>query len=152
MLSLKINDVLTDDGTLKPSVYFKRRHIKGKLKGESVPLHSRVIDALYVWLIALEKDIPLHMNDDLFQSLQTGRAISRITAYHVYKRAFRRAGVLGKTGTHSCRKAFGERVHDIHGRDLNITRILMGHVSANSTAAYLNKDKRELWAKTMDEL
>ena len=137
-LALKIKDVLDDKGDVLDSIYYARAITKTKLQGETKVLHPVARAALQLWITDL-----LHMgfilkDHFLFQARgNANRALTRHAAYDIYKRAFRKAGLTGRLGTHSCRKAFAMIMYEATGYDVRLTAEALGHKSLGSTISYL---------------
>jgi site-specific recombinase XerD len=133
LLSLRVKDVAD-------RVSVAKRNTKGSLEGRSVVLHPAAREAIDAWVSAAG----LSPEDALFRSREGSGAISRNMAYKVLKGAFARAGVEGKTGTHSMRKTFASKVYAALGRDLVKVKAALGHRDINSTVSYLSFETSEV--------
>jgi integrase len=47
-------------------------------------------------------------------------------------------------GSHSLRKSFAQRVHAACGRDINLTRVALGHSCVSVTQRYLRVDQSDV--------
>ena len=146
LLSLRIGDVAA--GTdLHEWITVRRRHMKGKHEGRSMPLHPQARRPVAAWVRRLRErgygdDVPL------FVSRKRGpggrpRSITSTQAGRMIHRACRLAGIDGPTGTHSMRKTIARRVAD--ATDDNIFRVqkVLGHRNVNSTLAYMRSMARD---------
>lgn len=150
-LALKIADVVNDHGQINERVWYRRATVKGKTSGEVKVLHPAAQKALAIWLGELYGLGFMVIDSFLFQSQARGnKPLSRHAAYQVYKRAFKQAGLEGRLGTHSLRKAFGQVMYEALGHDIRKTQEALGHKSLGSTAHYLAVDTRDI-EKTMLE-
>jgi len=152
-LALRIGDVITEQGDVAPSVYFERRTVKKKTAGESIYLHRTLRKALRLWAKELREMGYFHRAHFIFQSGRgKNRPLTRHEAYNIYHRAFRKAGIWGKLGTHSLRKSFASAVYDHFDRDLVKTQHALGHIKIDSTVSYLNSFRNEEFIAAIDSL
>ena len=138
LLSLRVRDVAE-------RVTVARRNVKGRREGRSVALHPAAREAVGSWVA----EAGLSSESVLFPSREGTGAISRNMAYRILKSAFARAGIAGKTGTHSMRKTFASKVHDALGRDLLKTMNALGHKNIDSTVSYLSFETSEVDAAVL---
>lgn len=131
LLSIRIQDLLEHDNTLKGSVTVLKSKMKGKIATRSVALNTETIEALYEYLSTLPEDQVY-----LFESSR-GR-LSRYQASRIIKEAAYTLNLTGKIATHSMRKTFCSRVYSKSGKDLVKTQRAMGHTSPNSTVSYIS--------------
>lgn len=144
LLSLKIGDVY-QDGNIKKHVSVERKNMKKKLKGRSIILHPVAQQALMNWIECRERGSIPDPKSFLFESRKSkDHAISRITAWKIFSHAFKACQLDGKLGTHSMRKTFAKKIHEILGKDLVRTQKALGHANVNSTISYLSFDEREI--------
>jgi len=81
----------------------------------------------------------------VFQSRRgANRAIGRVQAWRILRRAFEQAGLTGNLGTHSMRKTFADRVYDRLDGDLVNTARALAHRSISSSASYLTFRESEI--------
>lgn len=122
-----------------------RRHMKGKREGRTVLLHPAARSALATWLEELRSDGYMTAESFVFQSRRgSNQAIGRTQAWRILKRAFDRAGLIGKLGPHSMRKTFADRIYDrLNGGPVKTARAL-SHRSISSTASYLTFRESEI--------
>jgi len=73
----------------------------------------------------------------LFQSTQGDKAISRIQAHHIFKKAFNSLKLKGNCSSHSMRKTFAIKTHKALGEKIELTQVALGHKSLSSTVHYL---------------
>ena len=137
LLSLRVGDVAE-------RVSVARKNTKGRREGRSVALHPAARTAVASWVAEAE----LGAEEPLFRSREGG-AITRNAAYKILKGAFSRAGVTGKTGTHSMRKTFAAKLYDALDRDLVKVKAALGHKDINSTVSYLSFETSEVDAAIM---
>ena len=140
-LSIKIEDVFQRGQVLR-SVKVDRENMKGKHFSRSVPLHDEVRKAISDYIVEFGNPEP---GAYLFRSRQGGnRPITRVQAYRVFKAAYRKCKLLGKTGCHSTRKTFAETVYKALGNDLYKLQKAMGHACITSTTAYISVDGQSI--------
>jgi len=70
--------------------------------------------------------------------------LDRTSAWRILKSAYRAAGLRGKTGCHSTRKTYAQRVYSALGHDLIATQQAMHHSSITSTIQYLSFDEEKV--------
>jgi len=141
LLSLRVADIV-NAGEVAQSVSVKRRAMKGKTEGRTVPLHPEARAALAAWVREL-RSLGAVAESPLFMSREGG-AISRGQAWHILASAYQRAGVFGRVGTHGLRKTFASRVYERLGHDLIRTQKALGHKAITSTVAYLSFAESEV--------
>jgi len=148
MLSLRVKDVLGEDGRPMERIYYQRRNVKGRREGESVVLHPEARAALLEWIREMEKRGPLTADAPLFSS-RKGGALDRRSAWRILRGAYRRAGLSGKLGTHTLRKTVAARAYEIAlermraGEKVDpIRRVqaVLNHKRITSTIHYLARD------------
>ncbi len=132
LLSLRVGDVAE-------RVSVARRNTKGRREGRSVALHAAARAAVDTWV----EEASLVAEEPLFKSREGG-AITRNAAYKILKGAFSRAGVTGRTGTHSLRKTFAAKMYAALDRDLVKVKAALGHRDINSTVSYLSFEASEV--------
>jgi integrase len=142
LLSLTVGDVW-QHGQFLDRVAVRRRHMKGKHQGRSVPLHPAAKAALAAWLMDLQAMGEIAPDTPLFPSRKgVSRPLQRQQAHHILQEAYQTNGLTGMIGCHGMRKTFGQKVYAATGHDLRATQHAMGHKSPASTAAYLAVDEQ----------
>ena len=131
LLSIKVSDVV-QYGKIKDSLTVSRANMKGKISSRSVVLHQTAKDALQSMNV-----LEMAPEARLFP-------IRREQASRLIKRAVTRARIEGKVTSHSARKVFAKKVHELFGRDLVKTQKALGHRSVASTAYYIQFDQQEI--------
>lgn len=145
MLSLTIGDVWELEKPVT-DVVFDKSIVKGGEHARSVPLNDdarTAVSDLIAWhtereALVYDGDIlPYELNPDypLFPS-RKGGVLNRRGADAVLRKAFRRAGLNGKLGTHSLRKSFAQRLYD-QTCDIFVVKEMLGHKSTDTTQQYL---------------
>jgi integrase len=139
----KINDVLA----------IERCNTKGKTKGQNIDIVDELKEVLlnYVKHYGLET---LDPKSYLFTSMKGGPnnltyggGIGTRHILHIYKLAYAACGIgAGKNrlGTHTTRKSYAKKIHELLGRDLLKTKIALGHASVSSTEQYLDTNPIEV--------
>lgn len=139
-LSLRLADVV-ESGRVRDEVQFARRHMKGRREGRIVPLHAEARAALAAWVEAMAEAGWQTAETFLFRRLgRRNRPLSRVQAWRMIQTAAKGAGgagLAGCIGTHSCRKTFAQDIYLRSGRDIRLTQAALGHLSMESTVAYL---------------
>jgi integrase len=142
LLSLTVGDIF-QNGKFVDKITVARRHMKKKREGRTVALHPEALQALKDWYVG--GGGPFNSSVFIFISRKgANRALSRISAWKVLRKAFEKCGLTGKLGTHCMRKTFAKKVHEKLGRDLLKTQKALGHASVNSTVSYLSVDEEEI--------
>lgn len=137
MLSLRVEDVFCN-GEITPTVHIKRRNLKGKREGRTLPLNPLVKIVLKRYF-SLRQNV--QGNEPLFLSesrLEVGKAITRVQAWRIINGASRRMGMVGTIGTHSLRKTFAQKMYNALDKDIVKTCKALGHSSLENTIAYLS--------------
>lgn len=156
LLSLNLGDVLTPDGIVT-DLTVSRRCLKNgrgvrqrRVASRRVPLVPAARDLLTRY-VALRQTSGSDSGAPLFRSQRQGGRLSRWQANRIVHRVFRAAGVPATLaiGTHSMRKTFARSVYESTGRDLNLTRHILGHVHADTTLRYLSIDEDEARAAVL---
>ena len=149
LASIKIGQIW--DGTqVRQEITVARRDLKNgrglrrrSVRSRTVPLNAAARAALTEYLH--ERQIQrgqLGPLEALFRSMRTGRGLSRWRLNAIVHQVAHAAGLSpdGRYGTHTLRKTFCRRVHEVLGRDINLTRQAMGHRYVTTTQAYLEPD------------
>ena len=144
LLSVTVGDVL-QHGRIADRITIRRRHMKRKVEGCTVPLHPEVKDALAEWIAHLQERAPVSISPPVFLSRKgVGRAIGRKHAWRIPTTNYAGSNLPGTLGTHAMRKTFANKVHVLLGRDLVKTQRALGHRNINSMVAYLSFMEEEI--------
>ncbi len=100
LLSMKFEDVLHEDGTVKE---FYSLPVKDEKFKQDIYLNTKVKEALLEYV----QSIDVKRENYVFQSNKTTNSITRQQAYRVIHNAAEAVGIVGKIGTNSMRKTFG---------------------------------------------
>lgn len=141
LLSLKVGDIY-QFGEVVGCISVQRKHMKGKTRSRTVPLHKEAKEAIMAWVAEMG------IFDDksyLFKSQKgLNKSMNRQSYHNIIRKAAKMCKVTGKVSTHSMRKTFAANMYD--RLDGNIFKIkeAMGHVSVNSTVSYLSFKQDEI--------
>ncbi|MFZ4286238.1 tyrosine recombinase XerC [Variovorax sp. HJSM1_2] len=123
-------------------------HVLGKgSKRRSVPIGSKALEALQLWL-GVRGEVPAAA---LSSALFTGRRGTRLTAQAIWQRLQRRsqlAGLAMPVHPHMLRHSFASHVLQSSG-DLRAVQELLGHANISTTQVYTRLDFQHL-AKVYD--
>jgi integrase len=149
LLSLKVGDIY-QYGKISDMVSVSRAHMKKKVAGRTMVLNIKAKEALRPWLKQLEKMGRLHPNTPLFLSKKLDadgklKAISRVQAWRVLDMAYKACELAGKTGTHSMRKSFADRLYSHFKGDIAKIAKGLGHKNINSTMSYLSFKEQDIF-------
>ncbi|MDG2739500.1 tyrosine-type recombinase/integrase, partial [Vibrio parahaemolyticus] len=100
LLSMKFEDVLHEDGTVKE---FYSLPVEDEKFKQDIYLNTKVKEALLEYVQSIE----VKRENYVFQSNKTTNSITRQQAYRVIHNAAEAVGIVGKIGTNSMRKTFG---------------------------------------------
>lgn len=139
LLSLKVADVY-QHGTIPTHITFKRRSVKGKRAGRSIPVHPTVRTALTDFL---SKGQPA-TDSFLFAGRGGSKSISRQQAWNICEQAFSRCHLTGILGTHTMRKTFAKNIYERSGHCLIRTKNALGHTDIRTTEKYLSFAESEV--------
>ena len=138
-LSIRIKDIW--DGTeIAREVTVSRAFMKGKKRARSMPLHTKVRDALLALLQSSRMTHPLFFDWPLFHSQGRPTTLCTRQAYDIILSAAASAGLdLNRVGTHSLRKAFACRLYrsPLINRDMCLMARALGHSNYSNTLRYL---------------
>lgn len=144
LLSLRVSDVY-QHGMIVDQIYVNRKNLKNKIEGRSVVLHPEAKLELEKLIENLKVDLDFNQETFLFKSRKgNNKPISRVQAWRILKRAFADCKLTGRTGCHSMRKTFADRIYDKLGKDLFRTKLALGHRNINSTCSYLSFKEEEV--------
>ncbi len=133
---LKLSDLFLREG-------FIRVHGKGK-KERLVPISERAIQELELWFIDRQQiHICPGFEDDVFVSFRRGRALSRITVFHIVKELCKVAGIRTTVSPHTFRHSFATHLLE-GGANLRAIQEMLGHEDISTTEIYLNIDRHHL--------
>ena len=100
LLSLRLDDVLEEDGRIKSRLTVTRKNMKGNKSGRTVLLNNAGKKGIAPWLIELKRMDVIHKDDFVFRSKNgPNRAISRVQVWKILNTVYRSAGLTGKLGT-----------------------------------------------------
>lgn len=144
LLSLRIADVF-QGGKVVDEVSVARRNMKKKREGRTIPLHPEAKPALGLWVNKLLQAKDSLPTDPLFPSREGDKkALHRKSAWCALTKAYSKAGLTGKLGTHALRKTFANRIYENSGHDLMVTQEALGHAEITSTTKYLSVAKTKV--------
>lgn len=150
LAAITVGDVW-DGNEVAREVTVQRRHLKGgrgarrdAVRSRTVPLNSAARLAITTYLEYRRQRCagPITPAEPLLRSIHTGAGITRWRLNVLVHRATVAAGLegAGRFGTHTLRKSFCRKVHEACGRDINMTRVAMGHSHVTTTQKYLEPD------------
>lgn len=152
-LALKLRDVINEQGEIVDMIFYRRETVKKKTQGERIPLHREAKKVLRVWVNELRTKGYIMKSHFLFQSNRADNsAMTRRAAYKVYSRAFKKAGLAGRLGTHSLRKAFAMQIFKRTGNNPVMAQRALGHQNLASTSAYLCTEEAVVQQVILNEL
>jgi integrase len=147
LLSIRLGDVLNDEGKIPTRLQVKRQNMKGKTSSRSVLLNASARRHLSSWLaLPYEQKYSILKTDFVFVSGHSGKPISRAQYWKILKAAFKKAGV-DASGTHVMRKTYSNNIYQhllarlAAGENVDpfrATSKALGHASISSTDAYLS--------------
>lgn len=147
LLSLRLRDVLDDNGKLTDRLTVSKMNMKGRKSSRTVLFNTRAKRALTAWLKELEHQFIVNKDDYLFRSVRGRYAINRNHSWRELTKAYRVAEVRGKLGTHAMRKTFANRYYKYQKERLangapvdpfRSTSKALGHTDIRSTDQYLS--------------
>ncbi|MDZ5474482.1 tyrosine-type recombinase/integrase [Bacillus sp. 31A1R] len=134
ILTIKIEDILNKDH--KINAFYE---LHSEAKGTTfIYLNKNVQKAITSYLESTE----YKMDDFLFKSSKTDKAITRQQAYRIISKAAETVGVVGNIGTQSMRKTFGYHAYK-RGVAISLLQKLFNHASPSETLKYLGIDKKD---------
>lgn len=133
MASLRIKDVVGQDGQLLDEIILKRNMTKGERQRHVYLTNKKVRYALTEYLNERMEDAGFNPEGILFQS-QKGQ-FSPNSLQQLFHRIFKQAGLQG-CSSHSGRRTFATRLIE-NGSDIKAVSRLMGHASVAMTARYV---------------
>jgi integrase len=154
LLRLRWGQLVQADGRPKAMLVVARRDLKGGRSIHAKRVSSREIPLNEVAAAAIRKHAfscfgsapPPRMEEAVFRSRRRdGRPICREHAYDLISAAARRAGLDGCVGTHSLRRGYATDLYRLSG-DLTAVQGLLGHRHFNTTAAYVQPRREQLFA------
>ncbi len=134
--SIRIDDVIDGNDTIKPVLQLKASYTKGE-KHRDVPLsNSKVINALAEWVTyRKDNDYEFSTGSPLFKS-QKNKAFSNISMARMISTLYQNAG-KPNCSSHTGRRSMITKLANA-GTDLNSIRVLAGHESVQTTQRYID--------------
>jgi integrase/recombinase XerD len=150
VLSLKVGDVIDENGTVRDQVRFKRSTRKGgKRKNSSatsriVKLHQKAKDAIILWIEAHPRPAWIRPDQPLFLSREYTQ-LSRYQFHRDLKRATECARVDSQlVASHSMRKTFASVMLKTLDGSIYKLQAALGHKSLSSTVSYISFSEKEV--------
>lgn len=142
LASLRVSDVLQQDGELRTEILLTSRHTKGGKQRAIYLANKDARRALAEYLQARSKDdFPLGAKSALFKSAKGG-AFTPNTLQMLFKHLFVMAGIT-TASSHSGRRTFATSLIE-RGVDIKAVATLMGHQSVSMTARYVDDNPARL--------
>lgn len=157
VLSIRLHQVQRK-GSLLPRIGVQPRFLKGK-RGCTrwVPITPELRTSLELHLhqmqaqaLAAGHEGPLPGDWPLFPrtaiGAKTPQPLRPWAARKIFRPMFAQARCRddGRLGTHTLRKTFAGKIHELSGHDIHVTRAALGHSSISVTERYLEADPREV--------
>lgn len=142
LLSMKFEEVLREDGTVKE---FYSLPVKDEKFKQDVYLNTKVKEAL----LDYAQSIDVKRENYVFQSNKTTNSITRQQAYRVIHSAAEAVGIVGKIGTNSMRKTFGFHAYK-RGIAIALLQKHFHHATPSETLRYLGISKEEEFKTEID--
>jgi integrase len=155
LLSLNVGAVYNPErGHILDHVTVAKKATKGQSKSRRCILSERAKKAIeaYIQKRILDSTQLVTFQAPLFLSAKKDaedggmRALTRIQAHRIYKKAYAAAGVVGgkgEYGTHSTRKTVGQNAYEKTKDILKVQQVL-GHDSVASTQKYIRINQAEM--------
>lgn len=144
-LALDLSDVVIGDGgsvdapALREHVTFRKVTTKGKAQSRAVKAAPslRAVLSRYIERQRGLEPGPLFRAGASGPGKEAGTTgrLSRTQGWRLIRAALDAAGVVERTGTHSFRKTFAQRLHD-GGVEIAVISELLGHVDVRDTMRY----------------
>lgn len=132
LASLKINDILDNNGKVRDSFHLTADQAKGD-KGRAIYLTNKKLrKSLEIYLAERDGDLNRH----LFKSQKTQFTPNSLQM--LLKRLYDKAGIKGAK-SHSGRRTFATKLIEA-GYDIKSVSILMGHSNIQTTARYISEN------------
>lgn len=148
LLSLRLRDILTEEGAIVDRVTVWRRSMKRKKASRSVLVNAAAKRALRPYLEELRERGIVAGSRPLFGSPRNPkRPIGRVQFWRLIHKAAEAAEVKGRIGTHTMRKTFANRIYShflnqvAEGQAVDAFRSTskaLGHADIKSTDLYLS--------------
>ena len=136
LCGLLVSNIYLDEG-------FLRVHGKGK-KERLVPMSGRAVEELRAWFLQREEvAIAPGYEDHAFVSIRRGKALSRITVFHIIKELCKRVGLRATISPHTFRHSFATHLLE-GGANLRAIQEMLGHEDIGTTEIYMHIDRHHL--------
>lgn len=136
LCNLHLSDLYLAEGFIR---------VKGKGRKERlVPISQTAIDELTAWF--KDRDglaIKPGYEDSVFVSPRRGKALSRITVFHIIKEQARIAGIRKTISPHTFRHSFATHLLE-GGANLRAIQEMLGHENIATTEVYMHLDRNRL--------
>jgi len=142
LLSMKFEEILNEDGTVKE---FYSLPVKDEKFKQDIYLNTKVKEALLEYV----QSIDVKRENYVFQSNKTKNSITRQQAYRVIHNAAEAVGIVGKIGTNSMRKTFGFHAYK-RGIAIALLQKHFHHATPSETLKYLGISKDEEFKREID--
>ena len=136
--SLRIHDVLTDDGSIKTQLILESHMTKGSER-QRVMLNMVLRRELKRYVDAICYD---YSKNDAFIQSQKGDAFSPLTITQLFARLYKLAGISGAS-SHSGRRQFITNLSD-KGVSVRVIQALARHRHLNTTMRYIDVNDKKL--------
>lgn len=146
LLSVKIENVLRNDGKIADSLSVERKNMKGKRSGRTVPLNSQAKEYIKRYLDHCQrKEGWLFVSQKCPEKPILPNSAWRIFSGYQYNRkgekeplgVYKQLDLDGKLGTHSMRKTLAKKAYDVCEGNIIDIKEALGHASVNSTINYV---------------
>lgn len=139
LTALSVTAVCSSEHQIRTHLELPSAATKGTNRARSIPIAPPLIPVLNDLLLTLP-----NLNPYTYIFLSRKGQNQPITPRHarrILTSAFRAANLNGKVSSHSLRKTFADRVHQLLGGDIFLTQKALGHLSPSSTVYYLSVDQ-----------
>lgn len=144
LLSLKVKDILKDDGTIKDKIWFQEQK---RNSSKNLYMRPDTKQALQDWLDIRD----LEYDDYLFPSpKKDGQPLNRHTINYILKSRGEKAGIDYSIASHSGRKTLAKKIYEQNDKDIRLTQEILGHQSPESTKAYIHIGEDEQKQAVLD--
>lgn len=136
LCGLHLSDLFLSEGFIR---------VRGKGRKERlVPISPPAVRELTLWFGDREKiDIRPEYEDYVFVSPRRGKALSRITVFHIIKEQARNTGITKNISPHTFRHSFATHLLE-GGANLRAIQEMLGHESIATTEVYMHLDRNRL--------